>query len=378
LKQREELVMKSILYPLVAVCILCGVGCAKKNEFQAPPPPAVTVQHPVRQDVVVYHEFPGRVVASDTVDIRARVRGYLKSIEFKDGQRVEKGDLLFTIEPDEYIAAANSAEARVKQAEAALKLADARLTRINQAWETKAVSEVDKLTAEAEQQSAQAGVLEAKAALDNAKLNLTYTEIRAPLSGRIGKRALSVGNIVGNGESTLLTRIVVEAPIYVYFTIDERSLLEKREIGYAERSLESIPLVKLKLADGSTLDEEGKIIYRDPEMDPETGTLQARAVFSNEGIQIVPGLYGKIMVPDPRKDVLLVPELAIQRDLSGPFVLVVTENNQVASKYIKKGPLVGSNRIVEEGLTPEDRIIVEGIQRARPGITVRLTEKAAE
>jgi len=370
--------MNNALYPLAALSILCNLGCAKKNEFQAPPPPAVTVQHPVRQDVVVYNEFPGRVVASDTVDIRARVRGYLKSIEFKDGQRVEKGDLLFTIEPEEYIAAVNAAEARVEQAEAALKLADARLSRINQAWETKAVSEVDKLTAEAEQQSAQAGVLEARAALDNAKLNLSYTEIRAPLAGRIGEKALSAGNLVGNGESTLLTRIVVEAPIFVYFTVDERSLLANRDKGYAERSLESIPPVKLKLADESILDEEGTIIYRDPEMDPETGTLQARAVFANAGIQIVPGLYGKIMVPDPRNGVLLIPELAIQRDLSGPFVLVVTENKQVESRYIKNGPMVGSNRIVEEGLTSEDRIIVEGIQRARPGITVQLTEKAAE
>lgn len=368
--------MKKTLCAVLILGLLSSLGCGKKNQFQPPPAPSVTVQPPVVQDVTVYAEFPGRTAASDSADIRARVRGYLKSIDFKDGQRVSKGDLLFTIEPEEYEAAVKAAEARLGQAQSALKLAEARLMRINQAWETKAVSEVDKLTAEAEEQAARAGVTEAEAALENARLDLSYTEISAPLDGRIGARTLSVGNLVGSGESTLLTTLVVESPVHVYFTLDERSLLMLRERG--GKTLEHVPPVKLQLADGSIHDEEGRLDYRDPEIDPETGTLQARAVFANEGIQLVPGLYGKILIPDQRMGVMLIPDLAIQRDLAGSYVLVVDGENKVDSRYITKGPLVGSNRIVEEGLEPDDRIIVEGIQRARPGIAVNPQTKTAD
>lgn len=367
--------MKNLLSAVLGLGMTLSVGCSKQNEFQPPPPPSVTVQQPQMNDVIVYNEFPGRTVPSDSADIRARVRGYLKSIEFEDGQRVEEGDLLFTIEPEEYQAAVQAAEAQLKQAEAAVELADARLTRINEAWETKAVAEVDKLTAEAEQQAAQAGVAAAQAVLENARLSLSYTELRAPFDGRTGERALSVGNLVGNGESTLLTTLVAESPIYVYFTVDERSLLQIKDPGFKNRSLEDLPPVKLRLADGSIHDEEGRIVYRDSEIDPDTGTLQARAVFPNEDIKLIAGLYGKIMIPENYEDALLIPDVAIQRDLSGSFVLIVNAEGKVESRYIEFGAQVDTMRIIEDGLTAEDTVIVKGLQRARPGIAVTAEQR---
>ncbi len=367
--------MKNILLIGLTCALTLSLGCSPKNEFKAPPAPEVTVQQPEQKDITVFTKFPGRLVAHDSVEIRARIKGFLKTIDFKDGQRVEKGDLLFTIEPEQYQAAVNSSQARVQQAKATQKLADATLQRNKKAYESNAVSELDVLSAEAEMESAKASVMEALAVLEDAKLDLSYTQIKAPLSGRIARRTLSVGNLVGDGQSTLLTTLVVEAPIDVFFNVDERSLLPFLQKGIKEANRErEIPPLKLELADGSFHDEEGLLNYIAPEIDPETGTLRARAVFNNADNKLVPGLYGKILIPELIENAILVPDLAIQRDMSGPYVLVVTAENKVESRYIKRGALVGTQRIVVEGLTAEERVIVEGLQRARPGITVRVAE----
>jgi RND family efflux transporter MFP subunit len=369
--------MKKSIPAGLACTLLLTFGCAKKNEFQAPPAPGVTVQNPEQKDVTVYQGFPGRLVAHDVVEIRARIKGFLKTIDFKDGQRVEKGDLLFTIEPEEYQAAVKSAEARLAQTKASRKLADATLKRVQQAYETKAVSELDVLSAEAEMESSGASVMEAQAALDNANLNLSYTAIHAPIAGRLSRRTLSVGNLVGASESTLLTTLVVESPVDVFFNIDERTVAPfKREGLRADNAGKKIPPVKLEMADGVLHIEDGLINYTDPEIDPDTGTLRARAVFANKDLHLLPGMYGKILLPKNIKNAILVPDLAVQRDMSGPYVLVVTAENKVESRYIKRGALVGANRIVEEGLAADERVVVEGIQRARPGIEVRIAEPA--
>jgi len=376
--------MKRIIPAGFALALMLTLGCAKKNEFLPPPPPEVTVQQPEQKDVTTYAEFPGRLVATDSVEIRARVKGFLKSIDFEDGQRVNKGDLLFTIEPEEYEAAVNSAEAKLAQAKAALKLADATYRKNAKAYATKAVSELDVLSAEAEKESADAAVLAAQAALDNARLDLSYTKIRAPMAGRLSRRTMSVGNLVGDSGSTLLTTLVVESPIDVFFNIDERTVAPfKREGIRADNTGKKIPPVKLEMADGVLHIEDGLINYTDPEIDPDTGTLRARAVFANKELHLLPGMYGKILLPKNVKNAILVPDLAIQRDMAGSFVLVVNAENKVESRYIQRGSLVGTNRIVTEGVTAEDQVIVQGLQRARPGIEVRIaaakeTEAAAE
>jgi len=384
---------KALSYGMI-LSLLLTFGCSPKNEFKAPPPPGVTVQLPEQKTVTVFASFPGRLVAHDDIDIRARVKGFLKSIDFKDGQLVKEGDLLFTIEPEQYEAAVNSAEAKLAQAKAGQNLADATLQKNLQAFKNNAVSEVDKLTAEANKQGADAAVMEAQAALDNAKLNLSYTKIYAPMEGRLARRTLSVGNLVGDGQSTLLTTLVVEAPIDVFFTVDERAILPFLQKGERKTEVgDSTPPLKLELADGTLHSEEGRLNYIDPEVDPQTGTLRARAVFENKELFLLPGLYGKILVPNEIENALLVPDLAVQQDMAGTFVLTVSAEgtfvltvsaeNIVESIYITKGPLVGTQRVVEEDptkdrhLTPQDRIIVNGLQRARPGIPVTATEAQA-
>jgi RND family efflux transporter MFP subunit len=332
--------------------------------------------------VTVYSSFPGRLVAHDKVDIRARVKGFLKTIDFKDGQRVKKGDLLFTIEPEQYAAAVDSAKAKLAQAEAAQKLAEATLQRTQNAYKTKAVSEVDLLTSEANKQGADASVLEAQAALDDAELNLSYTKIYAPLDGRLSRRLLSIGNLVGDGQSTLLTTLVVEAPIDAFFNVDERAMLPflRKGIRNEVPKMTTIPPVTLELADGSQYDGTGTVNYIDPEFDPETGTAQARAIFENADYKLIPGLYGKILIPHEIENALVVPDLAVQQDMAGSYVLAVNSSNIVESVYVVKGPLVGTERVVEKDptktreLTVEDRVVINGLQRARPGIPVTATE----
>ena len=363
----------------LSLALLLPMGCSKKNQFIPPPSPEVTVRNPEQKTVTIYREFPGRLAAFDEVAIRARVKGFLKTIDFIDGQRVEQDDLLFTIEPEQYLAAIHSAEAKLAQAGASLKLAVATLKRVEKAYETHAVSEISLLSARAEKESAEAEVMAADAALDNAKLEASYTEIRAPMAGRLSRRALSIGNLVGDNEATLLTTLVVEAPINLFFNVDERTMLPFLHAGGRNmKPGEGIPPVKLQLADGTTHGEEGIIDYTDPQVDPATGTLRARAVFPNQGVRLIPGLFGNVLISKILKDAILVPEVAIQRDMTGAYVLVVDAGKQVERRSIERGPQTGTDRVVTKGLATSDQVIIEGIQRARPGITVRIASEQAE
>jgi len=195
------------------------------------------------------------------------------------------------------------------------------------------------------------------------------------MSGRVARRSMSVGNLVGDGSSTLLTTLVVEAPLDVFFNVDERSMIPFLQKGVRKVETEKvIPPLKLELADKTMHDEDGILNYVDPEIDPDTGTLRARAVFKNKELKLMPGMYGKILVPRKVPKAILIPEISIQRDMAGFYVLVVNKEGKVERREVVRGDQLKTQRIIKKGLSPKDKIIVEGIQRARPGISVKATE----
>ncbi|MHC5022377.1 MAG: efflux RND transporter periplasmic adaptor subunit [Planctomycetota bacterium] len=368
---------------VAAVAALVGAGgCSERNEFVAPPPPQVTVQAPVVQQVTTYREFTGRTDAVDIVEVRARVKGFLQSVTFEPGQLVragdpndpdDPGDLLFTIEPEPFEAAVSAAKAQVAQREAARALAELTLERASKAHEQGAVTDIELAEITAKLDAATAGVAAADAALKTAQIDLSYTKIYAPISGRISREQVDVGNLVGSGESTLLTTIVQDDPIYVYTEVNERDLLQYTRSGRPrERPKDERTRVLIELADGGRYSKEGEVDFAETRLDPRTGTLQIRAIFPNEAGKLFPGLFVRVLTPDVNGtgEQMLIPEVSILRDLAGSFVLVADEQNIVQRRDIELGPQVDTERIVSAGLEPTDRVIVSGIQRAIPGSPV--------
>ena len=360
-------------------CLLVGSlflisGCSQPNEFQAPPPPQVEVATPSVEDVTRYEVFPGRVQSRDSVRIVARVPGELQEIHFTDGQDVKKGDVLFTIEPESYEAALQAAQAQLAQAQAAQSLAEASLLRKKKAYETRSVSELDVLSGEADLEAAEAALDARRAAVAQAELNLSYTEITAPLDGVISDAAVSVGNLVGPGAVSELALLVRVDVANVVFSMDERRLLPKlRLLAEQEGSQESsLPPVSLELADGELYDSEGTLDYIDNVIDAATGTLQVRAVFDNPDQLLVDGMFARVRIPVPLEGAMMVPETAIMRDLVGPYVFVVDDENIVQPAYVKLGALLEGRRIIEEGLSENAKVVVRGIQRVRPGLQVSI------
>lgn len=383
-----------IVFGVVAIAI---TGCQQKNEFIEPPPPKVTVNTPDKRDVTVFMGLPGRLQAQDSINIRARISGYLQSVDFEDGVMVEKGDQLFVIEPGPYIASTKAAAANLAQAKAAKNIAQTNYDRREQAYKTKAVSEIDLLTAKANLDSAEAAILVAEAQLTQSQIDLSYTTNTAPATGRIARRLVSVGNLVGGSDSTLLTTLVVQDPIHVYFNVNERLIVPKlAELAQtvtestiaqlADNELEpeqardmskSVPVL-IELADGSRYDGQGFLDFIDNRVDPETGTVTARAIFRNEEGALLPGLYAKVLIPDLREKAILVPDLAVLRDIGGSYVLIVNDEDKVESRYVTPGPKVDDERIIEEGLDGSERVVIQGVQRARPGIVVDAEQAKAE
>lgn len=353
----------------------------------AAPPPPVTVSPPMKRDVVEWDEYTGQFAAIEHVELRARVSGYLQSISFEEGQMVQRGDLLFVIDPRPFEAAAAQARAQLAEAQARIELADRQLARAGQLRERDFVAASTYDERVQEQRIAKAAMESARATIRAAELNLEFTRITAPVSGRIGRREVSVGNLVtggANGNTTLLTTIVSQSPIYFDFDMSEaQHLAYERAIadGRLKSTQDGIE-VRAQLADETDWPRTGLLDFMDNQIDRTSGTIRVRARFPNDGearhpdtgqplLPATPGQFGRIRVPgSERYEALLIPDAAIVTDQARKIVMTVSEDGTVAPKPIRPGPMFDGLRIVRSGLTAEDRIVINGLMRARPGAKV--------
>lgn len=351
----------------------------------APPPPEVTVARPTRQPVTNYLEFNGNTQAVETVELRARVEGFLERINFEDGSIVRKGQLLFQIDPKPFDAAVRQAEAQVAEQRARLDRATIEYARFDRLAKQKAAAETDVLQWRVERDSAQAALAGAEAKLDQAKLDLGYTRVTAPFDGRIGRRLVDVGNLVGSGESTHLATLVRLNPIYAYFNLNELDLLKLGEpAGNAKRaggseasgliggSKGATVILEMGLANQEGFPYRGKLDFSDLGVDPGSGTLLLRGAFPNDDLRILPGLFVRIRAPiGEDANAILVPERAIGTDQRGKYVYTVNADDKVKQVPVQLGALVDGKRVVVEGLNGDERIVVGGLQRVRDGVPVQ-------
>jgi membrane fusion protein (multidrug efflux system) len=356
---------------LLALAPLAACNEAAETPTAAAPPPAVTVITAQPTEVTPGVEFNGRIVAVDTVDLRARVTGFLEQRLFEEGADVETGELLFAIEKDPYQAVVEQRAAELASAEANKANTAAQLQRGEELVKNGNIprSEVD--LRRASDLMAAASIQEAQAGLEQAQINLDYTEIHAPIAGRIGRADLSVGNLVGP-DSGVLATIVSQDPIYVTFPVSQRQLLEyRRQRGDTGGD----PVVRVTLPDGTPYEHPGKLNFLDIQVDPGTDTVTVRAELPNPDRILVDGQFVNVRVErgEPER-MLVVPQASVQVDQAGPYVLVVGGDDKVEARRVTLGVAEGAQVVVDSGLEAGDKVIIEGIQKARPGMAVAASE----
>jgi RND family efflux transporter MFP subunit len=354
---------------------------AAQAQGAAQPPPEVTVATPLVRRLTEWDELTGRFEAVQRVEIRARVDGYLQEIGFEDGQIVEAGQVLFVVDPRPYEAARDRIKATIADAEAQLKLAELEQGRTAQLVETSATARARLDQRNAELQAAEASLAAAQAQLRDAELNVGFTKVTAPFRGRISDRRVDVGNLVS--DQTLLTTIVQLDPIYLVFDMSESDFLAYQRAvleGELPSTRDRKTIVAAHLVDEEEWTHEGTMDFVDNVVDEGTGTVRGRAVFPNPDNLITPGQFGRIRIPgSPLYDALLVPDAAIVTDQSRKQLLVVNADNKVEPRVIRPGPSQpGGLRIVRRGIAPEDRFVIGGLLRARPGIVVSPKEGKVE
>jgi RND family efflux transporter MFP subunit len=361
---------------LIIAALFLQTGCEKKQAPDAAQPPKVTVTQPLVQKIIEWDEYTGRLEATETVEVRARVNGYLQSIHFKDGAIVKKGDLLFVIDPRPYQAEVDRLTAELQLAEARLELAKSDYARAQKLLQFRAISQEEADTRAATERQAQDSVEAARAAVKAAKLNLEFTRVTAPITGRISRKLVTEGNLINGGtaQSTLLTTIVSMDPIYVYFEADERSYLKYARLsqnGKGPNSREARNPVYLALADEAGFPRRGYIDFVDNRLDPRTGTMTGRAVFSNPDLALTPGLFGRVRIQGSTPyEAVLVPDEAVGSDQAQKFVFVLNGDDTVEYRTVQLGPVIHGFRVIRQGLKPDDRLIVSGVQRAKTGLKV--------
>jgi len=363
-----------------AVCIIAGIICSwtpiSATAQLAGAAPVVSVAHPIFKQVTEWDEFTGRFIAAQRVEVRARVSGYLQSVHFVEGQLVEAGQLLFTIDKRPFAANAEGARADVQSSVTGLKRAQLEFERAQRLQSSRAMSKETMEERRATRDSAKAEVAAARAKQRTAELDVGYTEIRSPLAGRSSDIKVDVGNVISGGaaNSTILTTIVSLDPIELEFEGSESEMLRYMRTSLAYRkptSTENANPVQARLIDEEGWPHRGFVSFLDNQLDFDTGTIRARATFPNKDLLFIPGMFARLrMFAQEKHDAVLIPDDIVVSDQARKMVMVVGADNLIEPRIVELGPIVQGLRVVREGLTVEDRVVVNGILRARPGATV--------
>ena len=370
---------------LALACFIASCG-ERQQQGGAPPPPTVVVAKPIKRTVFDFDEYVGRFTAINSVEVRARVSGYLDKLHFKDGQLVKQGDLLFTIDKRPFQNTLDQARANLVQAQSNVAYTEADYTRGQALVRDKTITDQTFEQRAQAFRNAKASVTANEAAVRQAELDLEFTELRAPVNGRIGDRRVSPGNLVTGGTSgntTMLATIVSIDPIYFEFTFDEASYLRYERLakkGEDIASRNASVQVALRLIDESDFDHEGRMDFVDNVIERATGTIRGRAVFANPSEVFTPGMFARVRVPgSPPYEGLLVPDIAVGTEQARRYVVVVDDQDTARIKYVTLGQLTSDGlRVIKEGLGPDDRVVVNGLMQARPGTKVHAEEQGTK
>jgi RND family efflux transporter MFP subunit len=358
---------------LLAFAGLMIVGCGQKPAAQAPPPPTVTIAKPVKKEIIEWQYFTAQTQAIDTITIIPRVTGYIDNIQFKEGDVVNSGDLLYVIDPRPYQAALDQAKGQLEQAIAQQKLDNANLERAKDLLAKRVIAQQDFDTTASQKYVADAQVVASQAAVESAQLNLDFTQIRSPLHGRIGAQLVNRGNLVG-ANTTQLTTIVSIDPIYANFYVDQQSFMRYQEAvkaGQAPKALAGVVPVWLQLESERGYPHEGLIDFVNNAFDPATGTLQVRGRFPNPDGFLLPNTFGRVRVAgSPKFEAILVADRAINFDQDQKYVVIVQPDGLTSFQRVETGPIVDGLRVIRSGLTGNETVIVEGAAKVRPNSRV--------